>query len=177
MKTSHWVSNVPAGSRLKATRLLPTSAAAPFPSGHLGKPWKALHSAACSVFFILEEATNASLKAPFPLQKYVFPSLLLLTIHYLTANKNHRIEVLARDKSPAFYCDSCVDYLCSLFRGLVTHWSSTEALEVSILQCRLLLSSLQEHFFTPKNTQIIFDKINFCKLRVDRLRICCILLL
>lgn len=102
MKTSHWDSNVPAGSRAKATRFLPTSAAAPFPSAHLGKPWKAFHSAARSVFFILEEATNFNLKAPFSLKKYGFPSLLLLMFRYLTANKNHKIEFLARDKSPVF---------------------------------------------------------------------------
>jgi len=125
MRSSHWGSTVPAGSGLQAAQFLPTSAAAPFPSAHLGKPQIALHSAAHAVFFIfgrghlfLPENSLFPAKIEFPLNSATDDSLP-------HSKQELQKEFLARAKSPAFYYDSCVNYLCSLFRSLVTHWSST----------------------------------------------------
>lgn len=82
--------------------------------------------------------------------KRAFCSLLLLLVKYLTAN--HKVEFLAREKSPAFHNEPCVNYLYSLIKGFVTGCSFTEVLELSS-------TLLFEENLTLKGTQMVLRKL------------------
>lgn len=103
MKASHWNSDIP--SRQQAQSLLvPASLcqnALPISS-----PGQAMESPSLSSTFSVlyfGKGHQLSLKAPFSLEKYGFPSLLPLMWQSLShSTQEQEIELLAKDKSPAF---------------------------------------------------------------------------
>lgn len=88
-KASPWDSDTPCRQQAQS-HLAPASLCqSTLPIGSPGGAWKALPSAARSVFSS-GRRHQFSLRAPFSLEEYGFLSLLLLMSHYLTANKDKK---------------------------------------------------------------------------------------